>query len=166
MVRMRRNNIRSLFLVVLVLSLMPGCASQQAGRKAAVKLPVSSRNEVTGRLVQHFQAWHATPYRAGGMDKTGVDCSGFVCVTYRQLFDIQLPRTAEKLARAGIQIPVSQLRPGDLVLFKTGWKDNHVGIYLENEVFIHASTSRGVMLSGLNEAYWQQHFWQARRIFN
>ena len=100
------------------------------------------------------------------MDKNGVDCSGFVNVTYRQLFDVRLPRTTEKLALSGIKVPVSDLKPGDLVLFKTGWKDNHVGIFLENGTFMHVSATSGVMLSSLHEAYWKNHFWQARRIFN
>ncbi len=152
-------------LFAAVLCLLHGCASRQA-EKEAVLLPFSSHDQVTKKLVQQFEQWYATPYRLGGMDRNGVDCSGFVTITYRQLFDVRLPRTTDKLALAGSKVPVSDLRPGDLVLFKTGWKDSHVGIFLENGTFMHASATSGVMLSSLNEAYWKNHFWQARRIFN
>ena len=166
MVKMHRTNITCTLLFAIVLYLLQGCASEQAAKRTAPELPVSSRNEVTGRLVDHFQEWDAVPYRMGGLDKNGIDCSGFIQVTYRQVFDVQLPRTTEKLARVGSQVVASELQPGDLILFKTDWKDNHVGIYLENKTFMHASSTRGVMLSGLDEAYWKEHFWQARRIFD
>ncbi len=152
-------------LFAAVLCLLPGCASRQA-EKEAVVLPFSSHDPITSKLVKQFQQWYATPYRLGGMDRDGVDCSGFVNVTYRQLFDVRLPRTTEKLALSGSKVPVSDLRSGDLVLFKTGWKGNHVGIFLENGTFMHVSETSGVMLSSLHEAYWKNHFWQARRIFN
>jgi len=149
-----------------VLCLLQGCASELVQQTTVKPIPFSSRDEITNKLIDHYEQWYGTPYRSGGMSKNGIDCSGFIQVTYGQLFGLQLPRTTVNLARSGSQIPASDLQPGDLVLFKTSWKDNHVGIYLAENKFMHASTSRGVMLSGLYETYWKKHFWQARRIFN
>lgn len=150
-----------------VLGILQGCASDQAQETVAPVIPsFSGSDEVTSTLVRHFEQWYATSYRSGGMDKNGVDCSGFVQLTYNRLFGLQLPRTTGTLAHSGSRISVSNLQPGDLVFFKTGPTANHVGIYLENKTFMHASSTRGVMLSSLNETYWKKHFWQARRIFN
>lgn len=146
--------------------LLQGCASDRAGKQKVTVLPLASHHKITNKLVKQFQKWSGTPYRMGGMDRNGVDCSGFVQVTYRQLFDIRLPRTTEKLALSGVKVAVANLQPGDLVMFKIDWKDNHVGIYLENNTFMHVSSTSGVMLSSLDEVYWMSHFWQARRILN
>lgn len=100
----------------------------------------------------------------GGNDKSGIDCSGFVVVTFRELFNQSVPRFTAALVSEGEHITKSQLRPGDLVFFKTGFKQRHVGIYLDQQTFMHVSSSRGVMLSGLNNPYWQETFWQARRL--
>ena len=110
--------------------------------------------------------WHGTAYRYGVMTRRGVDCSGFVVVTMRDRFDLQLPRETKEQASIGTQIDKDELLPGDLVFFKTGSGQNglHVGIYDTNNQFIHASTSKGVMRSSLDNVYWQKNFWQARRI--
>ena len=96
----------------------------------------------------------------------GVDCSGFVLMTFRDKFDLQLPRETRKQAEIGTEIDKDDLLPGDLVFFKTGSGESglHVGIYDTDNQFIHASTSRGVMRSSLDNVYWRKSFWQARRI--
>jgi probable lipoprotein NlpC len=100
------------------------------------------------------------------MTRHGVDCSGFVLTTFRDQFDLQLPRETSAQAEIGTEIDKSDLLPGDLVFFKTGAGDSglHVGIYDTDNQFIHASTSRGVMRSSLDNVYWRKKFWQARRI--
>lgn len=107
------------------------------------------------------QNWYGTPYIFGGINKKGIDCSGFVKQVYSDVFDINLPRYSGHQAQIGI--PVGKLVPGDLVFFKTG-KGNHVGIYIGNGCFAHASKSRGVTISSFT-SYWNRHFWCARRIF-
>ncbi|EHX6836502.1 C40 family peptidase, partial [Salmonella enterica subsp. enterica serovar Muenster] len=101
-----------------------------------------------------------------GMSRRGVDCSGFVVVTMRDKFDLQLPRDTREQSKIGTRIDKDELLPGDLVFFKTGSGESglHVGIYDTNNEFIHASTSRGVMRSSLDNVYWRKNFWQARRI--
>lgn len=116
------------------------------------------------KLNTHYMRWRGTPYRMGGMNRKGIDCSGFVHVAFRDAFGIKLPRSTEALANHGNQINKSQLRVGDLVFFRTGRKQRHVGIYVGNQHFIHASTSSGVMKSSLANPYWQQHYWKSTRL--
>ena len=117
-------------------------------------------------LASLIQFWHGTPYRYGGMSRRGVDCSGFVALTFSQRFALQLPRETRAQAEYGTRIDREDLLPGDLLFFKTGRGDNglHVGIYDSDNQFIHASTSRGVIRSSLDNEYWRDTFWQARRI--
>jgi probable lipoprotein NlpC len=121
---------------------------------------------VIAGLNDQLQTWHGTPYRYGGMSRSGVDCSGFVLMTMRDKFDLQLPRDTRTQSKIGTEIDKDDLLPGDLVFFKTGSGESglHVGIYDTNNQFIHASTSRGVMRSSLDNVYWRKNFWQARRI--
>ncbi|OGP63167.1 MAG: hypothetical protein A2V65_06690 [Deltaproteobacteria bacterium RBG_13_49_15] len=114
--------------------------------------------------MDHFKNWKGTAYRLGGMSKRGIDCSAFVHVTYKEKVRIHLPRTTLDLARSGMRISRQNLTIGDLILFKTGFFSRHVGIYIENGRFIHASKTDGVTLSNLNEEYWSGHYWMARRI--
>ncbi len=92
------------------------------------------------------------------MSRRGVDCSGFVVVTMRDKFDLQLPRDTREQSKIGTRIDKDELLPGDLVFFKTGSGESglHVGIYDTNNEFIHASTSRGVMRSSLDNVYWRK----------
>jgi len=121
---------------------------------------------VIAKLNDQLSGWHGTPYRYGGMSRRGVDCSGFVSLTFRDRFELQLPRETKQQAKIGTQIDKDDLLPGDLVFFKTGSGESglHVGIYDTDNQFIHASTSRGVMRSSLDNVYWSKKFWQARRI--
>lgn len=109
-------------------------------------------------LYQQHNEWHGTPYRMGGISRSGIDCSAFVQITFRDLFGIDLPRSTDQQFRTGRKIPRAELRSGDLVFFRNG---RHVGIYLEDHKFLHASTTRGVMISSLKNTYWSRHFWQA-----
>ena len=117
-----------------------------------------------GHLYEHYKLWKGTPYRMGGLTTRGIDCSGFVLVTFKALLNTRLPRTVDEQATLGRGIVTNELRTGDLVFFKTGSAMRHVGIYLDHGRFMHASTRRGVMISALADGYWRQRFWQARRI--
>ncbi|MGP2444070.1 NlpC/P60 family protein [Pantoea ananatis] len=132
--------------------------------------PINSRLSdsitVIAQLRDQLGSWRGTPYRYGGMSRSGVDCSGFVYLTFRDRFDLQLPRTTSAQSDIGTRISKDDLLPGDLVFFKTGSGENglHVGIYDTDNAFIHASTSQGVIRSSLDNVYWRKVFWQARRI--
>lgn len=100
----------------------------------------------------------------GGMSKKGIDCSGLVYVTYLSRLGMHVPRSTELQSSVGIPVKQSQLQPGDLVFFKTGLKQRHVGIYMGNKRFLHASSSRGVTVSRLDNVYWSRSYWKARRV--
>lgn len=127
---------------------------------------IADSNSAVGRLSAYQQSWKGTAYRLGGTSRKGVDCSGFTQITFRDLFGIKLPRMTIDQAKAGRKIPKSQLQAGDLVFFNTGRGPNgkHVGIYIKNGQFMHASTKKGVIYSDLNSPYWSKTFWQARRL--
>ena len=123
------------------------------------------RNEIrTEALRNHYTNWKGIRYRYGGLSRKGVDCSGFTLLTYKEVFGKSLPRTVREQVKKGMKVKRASLQPGDLVFFKTGIYQKHVGIYLENDLFMHASLSSGVMISRLNNIYWNKHYWQAKRI--
>lgn len=115
------------------------------------------------RLRNYFLSWAGVPYRYGGTSRHGIDCSAFVKQAVSATEGVHLPRTTLAQARDGRRIGRSQLRIGDLVFFRIG-RGHHVGIYMGNDRFMHASSSIGVTISSLDNHYWQRHFWQARRL--
>ncbi len=116
------------------------------------------------KLTARYEDWRGTKYRMGSLNrKNGVDCSGFVLLTFRDLFGIELPRSTREQNLLGKEIKKDQLQTGDLVFFHTG-RTKHVGIYMENNQFLHASTRAGVKISNLNEAYWKRNYWKAKRL--
>ena len=119
------------------------------------------------RLASVISSYIGIPYRWGGMSRQGVDCSGFVCMVYLEVNRAQLPHSTRKLRKQGKSIPLRQARAGDLVFFRTGWARgvNHVGIFLGDGRFAHASSSKGVIYSNLNENYYNERFVEVRRIF-
>lgn len=151
------------WLIIVGMLLLAGCSSHRA---PPPNPRLSDSITVIANLNDQLQDWRGAPYRYGGMSRGGVDCSGFVLMTFRDKFDLQLPRETRMLAEIGTKIDKDDLLPGDLVFFKTGSGESglHVGIYDTDNQFIHASTSRGVMRSSLDNVYWRKNFWQARRI--
>jgi len=117
-----------------------------------------------GQLYKQHQEWRGTPYQIGGQSHQGVDCSGFVQLTYQSRLGVTLPRTTEQQAGAGQPVRQSALATGDLVFFRIDGKTRHVGIYLEQNRFLHASKSRGVIISPLDSPYWQAVYWRSRRV--
>ncbi|MFG6158011.1 NlpC/P60 family protein [Halomonas sp. 1390] len=113
-------------------------------------------------LAQH-ERWVGTPYRLGGESTRGIDCSALVQNIFSDTFRFDLPRTTGEQVRQGLEIERDDLRPGDLVFFRPPGAYRHVGIYVGEGRFLHASTSRGVMISELDNRYWQRYYWQARR---
>ncbi|MBN7120963.1 NlpC/P60 family protein [Erwinia billingiae] len=148
--------------LLLIVVILAGCSSHAPPPNGRLSDSIT----VIAQLNEQLSQWHGTPYRYGGMGRGGVDCSGFVYLTFRDRFDLQLPRTTVAQTDIGTRISKDELLPGDLVFFKTGSGENglHVGIYDTDDQFIHASTSQGVIRSSLNNVYWKKVFWQARRI--
>ncbi|MEL6612775.1 MAG: NlpC/P60 family protein [Bacteroidota bacterium] len=107
--------------------------------------------------------WIGIPYRWGGTTRRGIDCSAFVQQLMRATFDLELPRTTATQVHRGERISRDELIPGDLVFFRRRGV-RHVGVYMGDGDFIHASSSRGVTVSNLSSNYYTRHYWQARRV--
>lgn len=156
-----------LILVPLLFSVLLSGCSQFSSKSVPVKqapFNVSVTNLTSQKLYSHYQEWKGVKHRDGGMDRSGIDCSGFVQITFKKLFNKSVPRTTELLTEKGQQIENQNIKTGDLVFFKTGFKKRHVGIYVDQNKFLHVSSTRGVIMSDLNNPYWSNAFWQARRF--
>ena len=152
--------------LLVILILFSSCTLKPV-QPGAPGIPSSLGNDssrIKSELYAQYQAWKNVGYRHGGMSRNGVDCSGFVHITYRDRFGIALPRKTSQIAKEGAQIMQRDLIAGDLLFFKTGTFTQHVGMYLEKGKFLHASTSEGVTISSMESQYWRRCFWQARRI--
>lgn len=102
--------------------------------------------------------WYGTRYRLGGSTKNGIDCSAFTQTVFADAFGLTLPRTAREQYAALNHISRTELKEGDLVFFNTTGGVSHVGIYLQNNKFVHAASSGGVMISDLYDGYWSRRF--------
>ncbi len=115
-------------------------------------------------LLDHVDEWYGTRYKLGGTTKAGIDCSAFVQAVYVSAFALTLPRTAREQYKASRIISSTELKEGDLVFFNTRGGVSHVGIYLQNNKFIHASTSQGVTVSDMYDPYYMRRFIGAGRF--
>ncbi|MFT4024357.1 MAG: NlpC/P60 family protein [Flavihumibacter sp.] len=115
-------------------------------------------------LLQFIDDWYGTRYRFGGNSRDGIDCSAFTCQLSSAMFNKTLPRTSREQYDRCQHIPNSQLQTGDLVFFKNHGGVSHVGVYLLNNKFVHASTSAGVTISDLNEEYYRKRYMGAGRF--
>jgi probable lipoprotein NlpC len=152
--------------LLAILIIVSGCALKPV-KPGARGIPSSlgnDTNRIKSDLYAQYNAWDKVGYRHGGISKNGVDCSGFVHITFRDRFGVTLPRSTSQMDKEGTEIRQRDLIAGDLVFFKTGTFTKHVGIYLEKRKFLHASTTVGVTISSLDNKYWKKCFWQARRI--
>ncbi len=132
--------------------------------KYAVLLNTDPEQLQNHLLFENIDDWYGTRYRLGGTTKTGIDCSAFVGVIYAGVFGISLPRTARDQYKVTKHISRTELKEGDLLFFNTRGGVSHVGIYLQNNKFVHASTAKGVTISDMFEPYYLQHFIGAGRV--
>ncbi|MCO6462407.1 MAG: C40 family peptidase [Saprospiraceae bacterium] len=116
-------------------------------------------------LIKLINEWLGVPYRFGGKTKEGIDCSGFTSVLLREVYHINFTGPSYIMAAKSQQIKRNQLEEGDLVFFKIGGsKVSHVGVYLSNDYFVHATVKRGVIISSLNEPYYARYYFEAGRV--
>ena len=131
----------------------------------ALKMNASSR-QIKKHLewIYFAEEWQGVPYRYGGVNKEGVDCSALVQQAYRKIYEIKAPRDSRSQFKWCTKIPRRKLKWGDLLFFTIESKEiTHVGIYLYNGWFLHASSSKGVMMSRLDEKYFSKYFYASGR---
>lgn len=117
------------------------------------------------KILLEIVGYLGVPYRFGGASRSGMDCSGFTVTVYRSGASRSLPRSTTEQFGAGNRVPADELQFGDLVFFNTtGRSPSHVGIYIEDDLFAHASVSYGVTISSLESTYYRKRFVGARRI--
>lgn len=178
-----RDNIKYLIIFTFLLALVTSCGTQKVtnsnllydpsevaelSRKLGVKLSNLDREDDRYMpLYVESSFWLGTPYRGGGLSRRGVDCSGFTYLIYEKVFKKKIPRSTSELSRMKMKkVSQKDLETGDLVFFATSSKNkiNHVGIYLKDGYFVHASTSRGVIVSHLYEDYYRRTWKKGGRI--
>lgn len=171
----RSNNIRHIATCIALLVatlLLTGCHSKRAvqrtdNRHGGVantrldndwsRLDIELGKRDNAALYRCAKEWLGVPYKYGGQSKRGADCSGFVCQVFSKVYGVQLQRNSRKIYFFDCdEIQSSKLREADLVFFATGKSQqiNHVGIYLKQNKFVHATSSRGVIVSDMSERYW------------
>lgn len=112
-----------------------------------------------GRLYAFIDQWMGTPYKFGGLDKDGIDCSGLAYLLEQQVYGINIPRITSQQVTAIKRKYEEELQEGDLVFFDyDGKKFSHVGIYLQNGYFVHASSTKGVIIVKLHDPYTYKYF--------
>lgn len=117
-------------------------------------------------IVEESRRWLGTPYKYGGNDSEGIDCSGLVCNVFENVLAAKIPRSSAQQQQWCIPMLREDLQQGDLVFFSSkseGEGVGHVGIYAGSDSFVHASSSRGVVVSKLSEPYFERHFISAGR---
>lgn len=133
--------------------------------KYAIKLDVPVELLQNRSLYDFIEKWWGTRYRMGGTTSKGIDCSAFAQTLLLSVFSFQLPRTTREQYKIVQHISEPLLKEGDLVFFSTVRRGvSHVGVYLHNNKFVHASTSSGVMISDLNDSYWGKRYIGAGRV--
>jgi len=128
----------------------------------SLNVALSPREKVLLEVIKYLD----TPYKYGGNTGKGIDCSAFTMQVYKNSLDIQLPRSTREQYQLGDRISKDGLKFGDLVFFNTRRRSNpgHVGIYIGENQFVHASRKLGVTVSSLDEAYYKKRYISARRV--
>ncbi|WJT08491.1 C40 family peptidase [Vibrio harveyi] len=159
------SKVRNLFFPLIISVLLSACSSgPDPETQVNASLPVNQLLSGNQDLYQFYNEWEGTPYRLGGTKKSGIDCSAFVQKAFVEAYKMSLPRTTRQQSKQGVEMSWSDAQQGDLVFFKTKRSTYHVGIYLGNKQFMHASTSKGVIISRIDNPYWASKFWQVRRV--
>lgn len=163
------KDFRTPVLIVLAVLTLYSCrSSRSAERSINFKELAKASNALNIYIDEHDNrafflesaSWLGVPYKYGGESKSGVDCSGLACAIYRNVFSLSLPRTSAKQYYTLNDRNEKYLYGGSLLFFTSPSSSGapaHVGLYLKDGKFIHSSSSRGVIVSSLNEAYWKNN---------
>ena len=120
--------------------------------------------ELQNQLLQTYSNWKGTKYSLGGDSENGIDCSALTRRVYREVYGYELPRRTVQQVKVGAHVSKEDLKPGDIVFFRPEEKNNHTAVYLGDTLFINASSSKGVVISTLENTYWNKYFKYGVRI--
>lgn len=173
----------SLYIIkfLILLTILAGCKSKSMVTDAsglrnkeikgnvkeryAEVLGVSKRELDNEKLYKFIDEWLGVPHVTGGMSKKGIDCSGFVGILEKEIYDKTLPRISRQMAENVKRKYENQLEEGDLIFFDfNGQQFSHVGVYLKNNKFVHSSTKRGIIISDLKDNWYYKYFSRAGAV--
>ncbi|MDH6306484.1 lipoprotein Spr [Parabacteroides sp. PF5-5] len=166
---MKINQI-SIIILLFIVFLFTSCGAKKqvpVGARSPNDLSKEFGFRVTNKdnlhLYTELASWKGVPHRNGGNTKKGVDCSGLVVQVYNKVYNKKLARSSADILKKNCRkVKRGSLQEGDLVFFKIGRGQkktpNHVGIYLKNQYFMHASSSSGVVVSSLNDKYYTRYW--------
>lgn len=150
---------RTLYILMVIVVFFSSCGTRKASvysESKAAKAAEAMGSLKSKELYRFITAWTGVHYKLGGMDKRGVDCSGFALLLNKEIYGIDLPRRSVEQAQVIKEKNTSQLKEGDLVFFSFGGNTiDHVGVYLNHGFFVHASTTRGVIVDDLTLPVYQ-----------
>jgi probable lipoprotein NlpC len=150
---------KKIAMLLFIVVMLSACSSKKylisttkAARAAEVMANLKSKD-----LYRFITDWTGVTYKLGGMDKKGVDCSGFALILERDIYGLTLPRRSKDQAEVIKKKNLGNLKEGDLIFFAFGGNEvDHVGVYLNNDFFVHASTTRGVIVDDLKLPIYHQ----------
>ena len=170
------SRLRKFYPVLMALAVLLGAAGCKSHKKMTVRASASAEivrvpegiSDLQKQIVEEAYSWMGTPYQYSGEEKgVGTDCSGMVLRVYEKVEGVKIPRNSAKQAEFCIPLESKEVETGDLVFFATGKdpdKVSHVGIMLDAENFIHASTSKGVVVSKVTTPYYTRTFKMYGRV--
>lgn len=167
------KNYIQLSIITVICIMFVNCKSQSVEKDTySVQQIVIETNKksIRGKLIAEAQSWIGTPYMYAHAQKgRGTDCSGFIMTIVNDVAGIKLPRSSAQQSEFCVSIKRKDLEPCDLVFFATGkisHKISHVGMMIDDDNFIHASSSKGVIISKLSSEYYTSHLIKCGRIPN
>lgn len=186
-VEMKTNQFHIRFIPVLLIGLMLAISSCRSNKsvsknpsdtnhktvstqkktqeKYAALLGVNATEITNIPLYEFIDDWYGTPYQYGGKTKKGIDCSGFAAELYKTIYNKDISGTSETIYEKCTTVSIKNLKEGDLLFFKIDKnRISHIGVYLQNNKFVHATTKKGVMIDDLDEAYYKKYFYKAGKL--
>lgn len=163
-------NMRSVlkYILLIIAFTATSCATRKSAtaktyksleEKYAQQLGVSKESISNKTLYSFINEWEGVRYEYGGKTKKGVDCSGFASILYKEVFGREISGSSRSIYDQCSKLPENELKEGDLVFFAIESKDvSHVGIYLQNNKFVHATTKAGVRIDDLHSEYYKKYF--------
>jgi murein DD-endopeptidase / murein LD-carboxypeptidase len=160
--------LKQIFLTAILTMLFFSTSGSTSIATADIKLKtIESKQKqkayIDNALLSFYNEWKNVKYKFGGESKRGIDCSAFTQKAFKEKFHLDIPRTARTQVKIGKAVKKRDLKLGDLVFFKTSKTNRHVGIYMGDGTFMHASI-KGVKFTNLNKPFYKKAYWTSRRV--